>query len=136
MKHVGVIILLSITQTLFAQAINRDALIWTVERVTNTVNADVIVLQSAFETGPASIKWIQKNGSIVYLFDILETHGEWKDIKNFGEIDFNVKFRDSTGSIKCSYNQDGYFIEIKVLKEGQNLFPYIFHINQVALKDN
>lgn len=117
-----------------AQSVELSNLTWAVTGFHNNGNNEDVTLTSRFETSPQLIKWIQKNGSMVYDFTVTGKTGSWTDLNADGEITFNVTLRDKSGTIRFARQQGRITIEPNILKEGRNMLPYVFTVSTITTR--
>lgn len=127
-----VILLYPVVQISYSQSIETHNLTWQVISFHNHSNNEDVTLASRFETSPQLVKWIQKNGSVVYEFNITGKSGTWMNINNDGEFEMTVSFRDSTGTILFKRDQGVISITINIIKDGQALLPYTFKVSSIS----
>jgi hypothetical protein len=117
-----------------AQSVESQNLRWNVTGFHNKTNGDNVSLTSYFETSPQLIRWIQKNGSVIYDFQVTGKAGSWSDVNSDGEITFNVIFREHSGTIRFARQQGSITIEPNILKSGSNMLPYNFSVSTVLIR--
>lgn len=117
-----------------AQSVESSNLSWVVIGFHNNSNNEDVTMASLFETSPQLIKWVQKNGSMVYDFTVTGKTGTWPDVNSYGEITFNVTLRDKTGTIRFARQQGRITIEPNILKEGRNMLPYVFIVSTITTR--
>lgn len=120
--------------TVKAQSVESTNLTWAVTGFHNNGNNEDVTLTSRFETSPQLIKWIQKNGSMVYDFTVTGKTGSWTDLNADGEITFHVTLRDKTGTIRFARQQGRITIEPNIIKEGRNMLPYVFTVSTITTR--
>lgn len=117
-----------------AQSVETANLSWVVTGFHNNDNNEDVSSSSRFETSPQGIKWIQKNGSMVYDFTVTGKTGSWNDISADGEITFHVTLRDKSGTIRFARQQGRITIEPNIIKEGHNMLPYVFTVSTITTR--
>jgi hypothetical protein len=131
------ILLLSIIYTCTwatAQSVDSSNLTWHVDGFHNKSNNEDVTLASRFETSPQQIRWSQKGGAFVYDFEVTGKTGSWTELQVDGEVTFEVTFRGQSGTIRFARTQGKITIETSILKDGQNLLPYVFTVSSTSTR--
>lgn len=115
-----------------AQDAATTSLGWQVTGFTNRTNQETTNLPSRIESSAHSVRWLQKNGTRVYEFDVTGHSGSWPDVQADGEITFQIVFRGQTGSIRFSRQQGLCQVYIDLPQQPTALLPYTLTVAQVA----
>jgi hypothetical protein len=102
-KVIIVLYLLSFCQEVRSQNISNDTIEWNAtgfnDLRSKTSKTKVYPGCRFISYRNDKIQWIQKNGNVVYDFTINKTKGDWPNINNEGEIQFEVELDKQIGKI-------------------------------------
>jgi hypothetical protein len=86
-----------------SQTVQTSIIQWNVDGFADNLHRSKGNLESKFITrGDKSIRWVQKNESFAYDFQISSIEGSWVDLKKNGALIYHVIFDKKPGTIKIS----------------------------------
>lgn len=93
--------------------------IWSCSQFTDLVSNESVTSSCQFVSdGDKSVQWIQKGGSLVYDFEIIQFEGSWSDVESLGSINYKVKLGSSAGSI--NFSRKGSSLIVLMQLEGES----------------
>lgn len=123
---------LFLIHSVLSQNVSDTKLQWEVSSAYNIGSGKNVTLSSEFVSDNSVIEWRQKNGAHKYEFAVNSIEGNWLDVSQGGEIQFNISFRGSRGTMKFKRENNTVTAEIDLQLDGKNAFPYRFSISSVS----
>lgn len=118
--------------SLAQQDIMNDTLVWNVvevkQRATNESfsKSDLVTVY-----GSNKIVWEQTEVGRSYSFTIEDINGEWEDLDEDGQIDYDVRIDDSTGVITFKRSDQALSIAFD-LKRGEKItYPFLLIVASI-----
>lgn len=116
-------------QTLSADT---DSLTWKASGFHNITKNEDVTAYSEFSSNSAKIIWSQNGGADINEFPVTSIQGSWTDVTQDGSILFNVTWNSLPGAIQIARAEGQVTITLIINKNGANITPFTFSINDVA----
>lgn len=114
-KYLFFILSLTIFQIgLKAQSFSSDSIQWNASSFVDKISNVSVGIPCTFITYNNEIRWIQKDGEVVYTFAVGSIEGVWSDVNVNGTISYNVSLDGLVGKITISKVEGAYAILLDV----------------------
>lgn len=108
----SIVILTTAYQNLSAQNIETDTIRWNASKFTDLLsNTEVNKPCQFISYHNSSIKWLQKNGELVYVLTVNSVTGDWSEVNVNGTMSYDVSLDAMTGTISFSRSNN----ELKIV---------------------
>ena len=116
------------------QNIREQPMRWRSSQAVSLGNQEITALPSTFAINSnGTIVWDQKNGKRTTTFEVNAVRGEWTNIQNEGEIAYDVKAGNVTGTLEFSKKDEQLFILMKLTSNGKPDLQYSFTVDGFEL---
>jgi hypothetical protein len=115
-----------------AQEIASTTLRWSSSQSDDVKTGSHLTHNSIFITRNAKeIEWLQRNGSMVQRFEVVEVQGEWEDIAKAGKVTFIVAMDQSKGTVVFERLNTGVYITVDFSNENAYGIRHKFIVDEV-----
>ncbi|NBP67814.1 MAG: hypothetical protein EBU52_03635 [Cytophagia bacterium] len=114
MKKILLLFIFSvITMFVNGQNIASANLTWDVDEVTDLQTQTTIPYKATFKTNASSsVEWIQKEGALATLYNVVATEGTWENISSYGSFTFLLNRNGKHCRLTVEKDVGGTFITL------------------------
>lgn len=133
MRVLSVILLVMLPIVAQSQDIERDTIVWSVDKLRDE-RADISEAYTCeFITyGNDQIAWIQKEAT--NYFEPTEVVGSFGEFSADVEKVFRFRYDKNPATLTFTRFEDKWTIAMEVIEGGQNIMPYVFTVSAIKIK--
>ena len=114
-----------------SQNIRSSNLTWEADEVTDLEVRDSVRYTCQFRTDGSSMEWIQKNGELKTVYQIVGVEGNWTDVSKNGTMTFSLERKERLCKMVLERTTSGVFVTLDFSGPGEYTSVKKFHIKSV-----